>query len=156
MIETLFDNIQEHLTMLDLAVGSSEKIRNFAKNENVDGVVSETENRERIVNIVALIQRKVEEQINILNPSDINQDGLLILKAWFHDLSILTERMLVCDRETVEYLGQQKDDTTKEIALIFKISTPSFYSGLYYLLILAISSTLFLFAKEMTKNKTTK
>lgn len=43
-----------------------------------------------------------------------------------------------------------------EIALIFKISTPSFYSGLYYLLILAISSTLFLFAKEMTKNKTTK
>lgn len=120
MIETLFDNIQEHLTMLDLAVGSSEKIRNFAKNENVDGVVSETENRERIVNIVALIQRKVEEQINILNPSDINQDGLLILKAWFHDLSILTERMLVCDRETVEYLGQQKDDTTKEIALIFK------------------------------------
>lgn len=120
MIETLFENIQEHLTMLDLAVGSSEKIRNFAKNENIDGVVSETENRERIVNIVALIQRKVEEQINILNPSDINQDGLLILKAWFQDLSILTERMLVCDRETVEFLGQQKDDTTKEIALIFK------------------------------------
>jgi hypothetical protein len=120
MIETLFENIQRHLSMLDLAVISSEKIRNFAKNENLEGVVSETENRERIVNIVTQIQRKVEEQINLLNPSEISNDGLLILKAWFQDLSVLSERMLTCDRETVELLGQQKEDTTKEISLIFK------------------------------------
>lgn len=120
MIDTLFEDIQEHLTMLDLAVNCSEKIRNFAKNENVEGVVSETENRERIVNIVAQIQRKVEEKINLLEQSDISKEGVNILKAWFHDLSILTERMLVCDRETVEFLSQQKEETTKEIAMIFK------------------------------------
>ena len=28
--------------------------------------------------------------------------------------------MLVCDRETVEFLSQQKEETTKEIAMIFK------------------------------------
>lgn len=120
MIDTLFEDIQEHLTMLDLAVNCSEKIRNFAKNEDVEGVVSETENRERIVNIVAQIQRKVEEKINLLEQSDISKEGVNILKAWFHDLSILTERMLVCDRETVEFLSQQKEETTKEIAMIFK------------------------------------
>ena len=120
MIDTLYEDIQEHLTMLDLAVNCSEKIRNFAKNENVEGVVSETENRERIVNIVAQIQRKVEEKINLLEQSDISKEGVNILKAWFHDLSILTERMLVCDRETVEFLSQQKEETTKEIAMIFK------------------------------------
>jgi hypothetical protein len=120
MIDTLCEDIQEHLTMLDLAVNCSEKIRNFAKNENVEGVVSETENRERIVNIVAQIQRKVEEKINLLEQSDISKDGVNILKAWFHDLSILTERMLACDRETVEFLSQQKEETTKEIAMIFK------------------------------------
>lgn len=120
MIDTLFEDIQEHLTMLDLAVNCSQKIRNFAKNEDVEGVVSETENRERIVNIVAQIQRKVEEKINLLEQSDISKEGVNILKAWFHDLSILTERMLVCDRETVEFLSQQKEETTKEIAMIFK------------------------------------
>jgi hypothetical protein len=120
MIETLFENIQKHLAMLDSAVQSSEKIKNFAKNENLAGVVSETENRERIVNIITQIQRKVEEQINLLNPSEISNDGLLILKAWFQDLNILSERMLTCDRQTVEYLGQQKEDTTKEIAMIYK------------------------------------
>lgn len=120
MIEKLFDNIQEHLSMLDLAVISSEKIRNFAKNEDLEGVVSETENRERLVNVVAKIQRDVENQINLLDAGDISADGILILKAWFQDLNTWSERMLTCDRETVEYLGQQKDNTTKEIALIFK------------------------------------
>lgn len=120
MIEKLFDNIQEHLAMLDLAVHSSEKIRNFAKNEDLEGVVNETENRERLVNIVAQIQRSVEEQINLLDAGDISADGILILKAWFQDLDTWSERMLSCDKQTVEYLGQQKENTTKEIALIFK------------------------------------
>ena len=120
MITTIFEHIQEHLSMLDLAVHSSEKIRNFAKNENLEAVVNETENRERIVNIVSQIQHNIERQINLLNPSEIPTDGMQILKAWFHDLSILSERMLVLDKETVEYLSQQKNETAKEISLIFK------------------------------------
>ena len=120
MIEVLFENIQEHLAMLDLAVLSSEKIRTFAKDENLIAVVSETENRERIVNIVTQIQRKVEEQINLINADEVSKDDVLILKSWFQDLSIQSEKMLTYDRETFEFLGQQKDDTTKEIALIFK------------------------------------
>lgn len=120
MIETLFENIQKHLCMLELAVQSSEIIKNFAKNENLDGVVDETENRERIVNIVTQIQRKVEEQVNLIHASDITSEGVLVLKAWFYDLNLFSEKMLQCDRETVEFLGQQKENTTKEIALIFK------------------------------------
>lgn len=120
MIEKLFDNIQEHLSMLDLAVSSSERIRGFAKKSDLEGVVSETENRERLVNIVSKIQRAIEDQINLLDAGDISADGILILKAWFQDLNTWSDRMLVCDRETVEYLGQQKEDTTKEIAHIFK------------------------------------
>jgi uncharacterized protein (DUF2344 family) len=120
MIEQLFENIQEHLSMLDLAITSSEKIRIFAEQEDLDRVVSETENRERIINIVTKFQRQVEEQINLLNPEDINQDGILILKSWFHDLNVCSERMIELDKETVELLGRQKDETTKEISLIFK------------------------------------
>lgn len=120
MIEKLFENIQEHLSMLDLAVNCSEKIKIFAEKEDLDRVVTETENRDRIINIVTTLQHQIEEKINLLNPRDINQEGILILKAWFHDLSICSERMIAFDKETVEFLGQQKEGTTKEIALIFK------------------------------------
>jgi len=120
MTTTIFETIQQHLSMLDLAVSSSEQIKNFAKNENLEAVINETENRERIVNIVGQIQRNIEDQINILNPEEIAADGITILKSWFNDLNILTEKMLSLDKETVEYLSQQKQGAAKEISLIFK------------------------------------
>ncbi|MFA6237302.1 MAG: hypothetical protein WC635_08265 [Bacteriovorax sp.] len=120
MIEILFENIQEHLSMLDLALQSSEKIKKYAQNENLDGVVSETENRERLVNIVAKIQRSVEDQINLLDPGNVSGEEILILKTWFQDLNRWSEKMSAFDEDTVELLGQQKESTTKEIALIFK------------------------------------
>lgn len=120
MINTIFENIQDHLSMLDLAVHCTERINIFAKNEDLDRVISETENRDRIVNIVGVLQKEVENQINQLTASDITQEGLSILKAWFHDLSIWSERMILIDQETVELLAQQKENTTKEIGLIFK------------------------------------
>lgn len=43
-----------------------------------------------------------------------------------------------------------------EVALIFKISTANFYTGLYYLLILVSASTLLLFGLEIKRNKTVK
>jgi hypothetical protein len=120
MIEKLFDGIQNHLSMLDLAITSSEKIKIYAANEDLERVVSETENRERLINVVTKLQRAIEEQINILNPEDVNQDDILLLKAWFQDLNLCSERMIAIDKETVELLSQQKSSTTKEIALIFK------------------------------------
>ena len=120
MTTTIFETIQEHLSMLDLAVSSSEQIKKFAQNENLEAVINETENRERIVNIVGQIQRNIEDQINLLNPAEIPADGITILKSWFNDLSILTEKMLTLDKETVEFLSQQKQGAAKEISLIFK------------------------------------
>lgn len=120
MTEKLFLKIQEHLSLLDLAVQSSEKIKIFARNENIDGVVSETENRDRLVSVIAKIQGDVEEKINQLDGSEINIDEIQILKSWFQDLTNWSEKMLACDQETVEYLDQQKESTTKEIATIFR------------------------------------
>lgn len=120
MISVLFENIQEHLSMLDLALASSKRITIYAKAENLDAVVEETENRERLVNIIGKIQKTVEEGINQLNAATLYQDDIMILKSWFQDLSTWSDRMIELDKETVEVLGQQKDNTTKEIAHIFK------------------------------------
>ena len=120
MIDALYENIQEHLSMLDLALISSKKITLFAKAENLNAVVEETENRERLVNIIGKIQKTVEDGVNQLNAATLSQDNIMVLKAWFQDLSSWSDKMIELDKETVEILGQQKENTTKEIAHIFK------------------------------------
>ncbi|MBC7429707.1 MAG: hypothetical protein H7336_13910 [Bacteriovorax sp.] len=120
MLNDLFENIQQHLSMLDLALHCSQKITSLASLENLDGVISETDNRERLVNIIGVIQQKIENQINQLNAAELKEADILILKAWFQDLSTWSDKMIELDKETVELLSQQKEETTKEIAHIFK------------------------------------
>lgn len=120
MINELFENIQRHLSMLDLAVASSQKITNYAAAENLESVNAETENRERLINLVGSLQQTIEEHINQLNAALLTSEDIMILKCWFQDLNQCSERMIALDRETVEILSQQKDNTTKEIAHLFK------------------------------------
>lgn len=120
MINELFEKIQIHLSMLDLALLSSQKIAEFARVENLDNVILETDNRERLVNIIGTIQHSLEEKINLLNVSELNQEDVAILKSWFQDLSQWSLQMTELDKTTVELLGQQKENATKEIAHIFK------------------------------------
>jgi hypothetical protein len=120
MLNEIMVNIQGHLAMLELALISSKKIATFASLENLDAVVSETDNRERIVNIIGKLQSSIENQINQLNAAALQPDDIMILKSWFHDLSLWSDKMIEVDKETVEILSQQKENTTKEIAHLFK------------------------------------
>lgn len=120
MLNEIMISIQGHLAMLELALSSSKKISAFASLENLDAVVAETDNRERLVNIIGKLQGTIENQINQLNAAALQEDDIMILKAWFHDLSVWSDRMIEADKETVEILSQQKENTTKEIAHLFK------------------------------------
>ncbi len=120
MLNEIMISIQGHLSMLELALASSKKIAAFASLENLDAVVAETDNRERLVNIIGKLQSTIENQINQLNAAALQPDDIMILKSWFHDLSVWSDRMIEVDKETVEILSQQKENTTKEIAHLFK------------------------------------
>lgn len=120
MLNEIMLHIQGHLAMLELALASSKKIAAFASLENLDAVVAETDNRERLVNIIGKLQSSIENQINQLNAAALQPDDIMILKSWFHDLSVWSDRMIEVDKETVEILSQQKENTTKEIAHLFK------------------------------------
>jgi hypothetical protein len=114
------ENIQAHLSLLDLALNSTMRIKAFALIQDLESVANETENRERIINIVGQIQHKVEKQIDTLTSPELMNDSLPILKSWFQDLAIWTDRMTAIDADTVELLADQKEETTKEIVTIFK------------------------------------
>ena len=120
MLNDILGSIQTHLSMLDLALASSKKIGAYAQVENLDAVVSETDNRERLVNAIGTIQGSIEKQINQLNAALLQPEDINILKSWFYDLSVWSDKMIEADKETVEILSQQKENTTKEIAHLFK------------------------------------
>lgn len=120
MFNSIMENIQAHLMILELAFASSVKIRTFSSSEDLNLLESETENRERIVNILAQLQYKIEGQIDQLAGSDLTNDSIPILKSWFNDLAIWTDKMTTIDAETVEILSEQKEKTTKEIVTVFK------------------------------------
>jgi len=120
MISILFEEIQSHMDLLDRALFSSAQIAKHAEEKDLDSVVNETENRERIMNVISSIQSNIENKINQLNAALLNPSDIDILKTWFNDLHIWSEKMISLDRLTVEQLSQQKDETTKEIAHLFK------------------------------------
>jgi hypothetical protein len=120
MLNDIYLHIQAHLSLLDMALNTSDKIKFFASTGDIDQVISETENRERLLNVITQIQSAVETKIGALGPHDLEEDSLIILKTWFSDLAAWSEKMIELDRETVELLNQHKEDTTKEIATIFK------------------------------------
>ena len=120
MLNEIFGSIQTHLSMLDQALSSSKKITSYAQIENLDAVIEETENRDRLISAIGTIQAAIEKQINQVNAALLQPEDINILKNWFYDLSVWSDKMLESDKETVEILSQQKDDTTKEIAHLFK------------------------------------
>jgi hypothetical protein len=120
MFNTIIENIQAHLSLLELALQSTIRIKACAQIQDLDNVANETDNRERIINIVAQIQHKIEKQIDLLVATDLSEDSLPILKSWFQDLAHWSDKMTNIDTETVEILANQKDETTKEIVTIFK------------------------------------
>jgi hypothetical protein len=102
------ENIQAHLSLLEMALQSSARIKSFAQVEDLDAVANETENRERIVNIISQTQHKIEKQIDLLTAPDLMSDSILILKAWFQDLSFWSDKMTNLDADTIEILAAQK------------------------------------------------
>ena len=120
MLNEILGSIQTHLSMLDQALICAKKITVYAQQENLDAVVSETDNRDRLINAIGTIQGAIETQINQLNAALLQNEDISLLKSWFYDLSLWTDKMIEIDKETVEILSQQKDETTREIAHLFK------------------------------------
>jgi predicted nucleic acid-binding Zn-ribbon protein len=120
MIQDIFLHIQAHLSLLEMAQNSSAKIKFFALSGEVDSVSNETDNRERLMAVISQIQSGIETKISSLAPHDLEPDTLDILKTWFSDVAIISESIIEIDKDTLDLLTEQKEETTKEIATIFK------------------------------------
>lgn len=115
----IFEGIQSHLSYLELALQTAEAMFRATKSNEVETVSNLADNFERLLNIISHTQKSIEQQIYILDPKEVRMDHLEILRMWVQEVNLLTEKINRVDEETLENLGQLKDQTGAEIASVF-------------------------------------
>lgn len=115
----IFEGIQSHLSFLELALQTAEAMLKATRMGEVDSVSNLADNFERLLSIIGQTQKSIEQQIYILDPKEVRMDQLEILRMWVQEVNLLTEKINNVDEETLDSLGQLKDQTGAEIASVF-------------------------------------
>lgn len=115
----IFDKIMRHLDMLGLLVQSTQAMISSCNNGKYESVESIADNRERLINIVKLLQDDIENEIQSVK-IQYNQDEMEIFKAWVNDVTELINYNAQLDEQCLELLAQAKNSTTQEISSVFK------------------------------------
>lgn len=119
----LFYQVQRHLCLLESSLITTYRVLTLARKSDLDGVEFESQNRERIISTIEKVQGDIEEQINALPTSQLAGETLEILKDWTADLEEILQKTALLDQEITRILTSEKENTTREIATIYKAKT---------------------------------
>ncbi|WP_412471041.1 hypothetical protein [Halobacteriovorax sp. RT-2-4] len=115
----IFNKITRHLDLLGLLVNSTKSMITSCNNGRFDLVDNISENRERLINIIRLLQDEIEAEIQN-NKVIYPQEDIEIFKSWIQDVTELVHENQKLDDECLNLLSQAKESTTKEISTVFK------------------------------------
>lgn len=121
MIDQLHYSLMYHLSLLEKVEMLSQRILQQATKEDIDLILLEINNRDRLVNVLARIQVKIEEQINqssIQSPvKGINE----LLECWKVDLASKIAKIDEIDQQIDQFLHNQKKQLQKDIANVYDV-----------------------------------
>ena len=122
MNEETSDNLKRlcsrHLKMLKETFSCSKTILNYAVVSDLDNVIYEIENRERLINIVGYIQAKVESIIS--NEDSMTVAEVTSIKDWNFYVDSELKKITECDNLILNVLEGNKSEISKEISKVFK------------------------------------
>ena len=116
----IYEQIMHHLDLLDGLTRASRSLLLSAQKNRLDLVEEITNNRDRLVSIIKTIQSGIEDEISKLIPGKVCTDDINIIKTWgreVNDLIFLNDQI---DLACLEILEKEKEETTKEIATVFR------------------------------------
>lgn len=119
-MDTLFSLIMMHTDFMDHIIVSTRRLNLATKRNDMDAIEFESNNRERLINIIEQVQFTIEERLNTFSSSESIEEITPILNAWANDLGLWYERVGVIDDETTQELEGLREETQKEIALVYK------------------------------------
>ena len=120
MQEDIMNLIMRHVTLLDSSIKSSVDSLRYIEENNLNAVIDECENREKIINIIGKFQGQVEDYLSQLKPDEINDDVIAIAKSWNGDIQRWVSRTEQIDQIVSSFLEGKREESLEEIATIFK------------------------------------
>ena len=118
--ENLQRAINRHLELLVRAGNLTQRILDLARGQSYRAVTGELENRERLINIVFEVQKKIERSVKIIPPSVYSDVIDQRIKNWQREVDGWVECIVEVDREILECLNYGKNQAKREISSTHK------------------------------------
>ena len=113
-------SINDHLKLQEKCLQLSKKILESCKKDDLDLLISLTENRERLLSTLSHLYQNIDHQLNLLSAESITPDLILFLKEWQSKMIKLSHEITLIDEDTLVKLEENKDSVAIEISKIFK------------------------------------
>lgn len=123
MIDRLLNKLQNFTDRLDQGDRCTKAIKNSVLTKNWEAVEENTNNRERLLSIIAQEQESIESVINSIFTEELTPENINIIKSWAFDTQDWINKTAIADEEILNALNDSKDEITKEIASIFRSKT---------------------------------
>lgn len=120
MSEKLSQLIMKHRELMDMGTVCTNRILKASGEGRVDQADRESENRERLVNVIGNVQSAIEKEIQAMPLEGDSVELVNLVKAWNNDIEHWLEKISCLDREIIESLQNEKTKTTKEIASAYQ------------------------------------
>lgn len=116
--EKLTSLIMLYTTLMDNIFESSWKINTAARNDDLNLVINESENRERLIRVFEYIQNKIEHIIT--NEKNLEEAEKELLTTWSNEVALWYAKTTQFDQDTGAILNIKRDGLTRDIATIFR------------------------------------
>ncbi|MFZ4713003.1 MAG: hypothetical protein ACOYL6_04810 [Bacteriovoracaceae bacterium] len=111
---------QEHLNLLNKALSLTQEIAQKTTEGDLDVVVTLSENRERLVQLIFHLFTQIDRDLNILTAEEITPRLVQDLKMWQEHMNLLVDSINDLDEQIIDRLEQDKSGATAEIAQLFQ------------------------------------
>lgn len=116
--EILLQYIFNHKKLMEIGLVSTKRILDAAKSGQVDIASEESENRERLVSVMAKIQGHIEQELT--GQPKFSREIIIAIKNWNKEFNQWVEDINNIDQVIVNLLSENKDKINQEIGTIFK------------------------------------
>jgi uncharacterized protein YdcH (DUF465 family) len=110
---------QEHLMLLNKALGLTQEIAQKTSQGNLDEVIQLSDNRERLVQLIFHMFTQIDRELNLISSEDLNPRLIQDLKLWQEQMNLLVDSINALDEQIINRLENDKTQSTAEIAQLF-------------------------------------
>lgn len=120
MIDNLIQRLQAFTSRLDSGSRSTNNILKAIQHGDWEAVEFETNNRARLLNVIAEDQGHIEKIINNLIDEEVTSENINLIKSWAFDTQSWIDKTAREDDIIIAALNNSKDEVTKDLASLFK------------------------------------